>query len=172
MTQPISAIALPRSVQGREIPPWLADFYRAYVMRDADLLAAILDDEVEWFLTGPVDQFDYYGRRNGKAEAIEVVTRIMPCFFRISDFEIEHLVIQGERVATYWQLRARQRDTGRSICFRGVHFLRFREGKLVAFRSIADTFDVAEQVVGHPIDVNKRIEPVSLAPGEDELLRL
>ena len=80
--------------------------------------------------------------------------------------------MQGERVATYMHVRARQRDTGRSICFRGAHFLRFRDGKLVAFRSIADTFDVAEQVVGHPIDVNTRIEPVSLVPEEDELLTL
>jgi ketosteroid isomerase-like protein len=172
MTPAISAAALPQSVDGRDIPAWLAEFYRAYVTRDAHLLAAILDDDVEWLLTGPVDQFDYYGRRHGKAEAIEVITRIMPCFFRISDFEIQHLVLQGERVATYLQVRACQRETGRSICFRGAHFLRFRAGKLVSFRSIADTFDVAEQVVGHPIDVNTRIEPVPLVPGEDELLTL
>ena len=67
-------------------------------------------------------------------------------------------------------VRARQRDTGRSLCFRGAHFLRFRDGKLVAFRSIADTFDVAQQVVGHPIDVTKPIEHVPLVPEEDALL--
>lgn len=127
---------------------------------------------MEWLITGPVDQFDYYGRRQGKAETIEVITRIMPCFFRIDDFEFEHLAIQGERAATYWQVHARQRETGREIRFRGMHFMRFRNGKLVSFRSIADTFDVAEQVVGHPIDVTKRVERVPLVPEEDVLLVL
>jgi ketosteroid isomerase-like protein len=172
MTPAISAIALPPFVQGREIPPWLAEFYRAYVTRDAHLLDAILDDEVEWLITGPVDQFDYYGRRHGKAETIEVITRIMPCFFQISDFEFQHLLMQGERVATYWHVRARQRETGRTICFRGAHFMRFRAGKLLSFRSITDTFDVAEQVVGHPIDVNSPIEQVALVPEDDALLSL
>jgi ketosteroid isomerase-like protein len=168
----ISAAGLPDSAPGRDIPAFLSAFYRAYLTRDRDLLDAILDDEVEWLLTGPAEQFDYYGCRHGKAEAIEVITRIMPCFFHITDFEFENLLLQGERVATYGRVRARQRDTGRSICFRGTHFLRFRGGKLIAFRSIADTFDVAEQVVGHPIDVNQRIESVPLVPEEDELLTL
>jgi ketosteroid isomerase-like protein len=172
MSGPISASALPQSENGRELPPWIADFYRAYLTRDPDLLDAILDDGVEWRLTGPAEQFDIYGARRGKQAAIELITRIMPCFFSITDFEFEHLVVQGESVAAYGQVRARQRDTGRSLCFRGAHFLRFRNGKLIAFRSIADTFDVVEQVVGHPIDINKPVERVSLVPEEDALLIL
>lgn len=171
MTSPISAIGLPHSAPGRDLPPFVAAFYRAYLARDADRLDAILDDDVDWLLCGPAEQFDLYGYRRGKAAAIEVVTRIMPCFFHLTDFEIEHLVVQGDRVAAYGNVRARQRDTGRSLCFRGAHFLRFRGGRLVSFHGIADTFDAAEQVVGHPIDVNKRIERVPLVP-EDELLSL
>ncbi|MGD9924181.1 MAG: nuclear transport factor 2 family protein [Pseudorhodoplanes sp.] len=172
MSAVVSAAAFPDRLHGRDVPPWLVAFYRAYLKRDAGLLDAILDDNVEWLLAGPAEQFDLYGCRQGKAAAIELVTRIMPCFFHMTDFEIEHLVVQGERVAAYGHVRARQRDTGRSLCFRGAHFLRFRDGRLVAFRSIADTFDVAEQVVGHPIDVNRRIETASLVPEEDELLSL
>jgi ketosteroid isomerase-like protein len=172
MTELMSARALPVSARGRDLPPFVADFYRAYLSRDHDLLDAILDDGVEWLLAGPADQFDLYGYRRGKAAVIELVIRIMPCFFHMADFEIEHLVVQGDRVASYGHVRARQRDTGRSLCFRGAHFLRFRDGKLIAFRGIADTFDAAEQVVGHPIDVNKRIERVALVPEEDALLSL
>lgn len=172
MTAIVSAIALPERLHGRDVPPCLATFYRAYVTRNTELLDAILDDNVEWLLAGPAEQFDLYGCRHGKAAAIELVTRIMPCFFHMTDFEIEHLVVQGDRVAAYGVVRARQRDTGRSLRFRGAHFLRFRNGRLIAFRSIADTFDVAEQVVGHPIDVNRRVEHVPLVPEEDELLTL
>lgn len=172
MSNSISAIGLPQSAGDRDVPSCVASFYRAYITRDPNLLDAILDDDVEWILTGPAEQFDIYGSRRGKQAAVELVTCIMPCFFRIIDFEIEHLLVQGEHVAAYGQVRARQRDTGRSLCFRGAHFMRFRNGKLLVFRSIADTFDVVQQVVGHPIDVTKPIEHVSLVPEEDELLTL
>ena len=72
----------------------------------------------------------------------------------------------------FGQVRARQRETGRSLCFRSAHFLRFRNGKLTVFRSIADTFDVVQQVVGHPIDVTKPIEHVPLVPEQDEVVSL
>ena len=56
--QLISAAGLPDSAPGRDIPAFLSAFYRAYLTRDRDLLDAILDDEVEWLLTGPAEQFD------------------------------------------------------------------------------------------------------------------
>lgn len=172
MTETISALALPESMNGRHLPPWIAAFYRAYLTHDEASLNAILHDRVEWVLTGPAEQFDIYGRRRGKQEAIELITRIMPCFIQFVDFEIEHLVVNGDRVAAYGQIRGRQRETGRALCFRGAHFLRFENGKLIAFRAMADTFDIAEQVVGHPIDINKRVERVPLVPEEDVLLGL
>jgi ketosteroid isomerase-like protein len=172
MTDPISALRLPESAHGRDLPPWVAAFYRAYLTRDERLLADILHDNVEWLLTGPADQFDIYGRRRGKQDAIELITRVMPSFFRILDFEIERLLVNGERVAAYGQIRARQRETGRALCFRGAHFLRFKDRKLIAFRSMSDTFDLVEQLLGHPIDINKRIERVSLVPEDDALLSL
>ena len=93
---------------------------------------------------------------------IELVTRTMPRYLDLSDFEIEHLVVHGDRAALYGRLRALQRETGRSICYRGAHFLRVRDGKLVSYRGIADTFDAAQQVLGHSIDVSNRMDRVEL----------
>jgi ketosteroid isomerase-like protein len=168
----ISAIGLPQSAGARDLPPWIAAFYRAYLTRDPALLDAILDDDVEWILTGPAEQFDLYGSRRGNQAALELVTRIMPCFYTITDFEIERLLVEGDRVAAYGSIRAVQRETGRSLCFRAAQFLRFRSGKVVAFRGIADTFDMAEQVLGRPIDVTNPVEHVALVPEQDELLSL
>jgi ketosteroid isomerase-like protein len=165
-----SALALPKSAPGRDLPAWIPAFYRAYLSRDADLLDAILHDDVEWRLTGPAEQFDLYGLRRGKPAVIEVITRIMPCYFCMLDFEFEHLLVQGDRVAAYGLIRGRQRETRRSICFRGAHFLQFRDGKLMSFRGVADTFDAVEQVVGHPVDITKAIEHVPLAPEDDVML--
>ncbi len=142
-------------------------FYEAYRTRELALLEAIIHDEIDWLLAGPVDQFDFYGVRHGKAEVIEVITRIIPCYFQITGFEPEQLLIQQTRAAVQGRVRARQRDTGRSIRYGFAHFLRFERGKLISMRGVGDTFDFAEQVVGHPIDVNREMENVPLAP-EDE----
>lgn len=142
-------------------------FYAAYRSRDLELLDAILDDRVEWFLAGPADHFDFYGARHGKEAVIEVITRVTPCYFHVTDFEFDQTLIDGERVATRGRIRARQRDTGRSIRYGFAHFLRFERGKLVSLRGVANTFDVAEQVVGHSIDVNRVMECVSLSPEDD-----
>jgi ketosteroid isomerase-like protein len=172
MTEAISALGLPDSARGRELPPWIAVFYRAYLTRNEALLQDILHDDVEWLLTGPADYLDLYGRRRGKQETIELITRILPCFSQMIDFEIEHLLVSGDRVAADGLFRLRQRETGRPLCFRAAHFMRFADGKLLTFRSIVDTFDVIEQVVGHPIDVSKRIERIGLVPDDDVLLTL
>ena len=142
-------------------------FYEAYRSRDLTLLDAVIHSDVDWLLAGPADHFDFYGARHGKAEVIEVITRIIPCYFHITDFELEHILVQGERVAVQGRIRARQRDTGRSIRYGYAHFLRFEQGKLISLRGVGDTFDAAEQVVGHTIDVNRVMESVPLAP-EDE----
>lgn len=145
----------------------IAAFYAAYRSRDLELLNAILDDRIEWFLAGPAEFFDFYGARHGKEAVIEMIARVMPCYFHVTDFEFDQTLIDGERVATRGRIRARQRDTGRSIRYGFAHFLRFEGGKLVSLRGVGDTFDVAEQVVGHPIDVNRAMECVSPEPEDD-----
>ena len=41
-------------------------FYLAYVSRDPARMAAFLDDDVQWLVTGPVDLLEYCGLRRGK----------------------------------------------------------------------------------------------------------
>ena len=41
-----------------------------------------------------------------------------------------------------------QRATKRTLTFRTVNFLRFRDGRLVEFREFTDTFDVVERALG------------------------
>lgn len=155
------------SETGRAMPPYAAEFYDAYVARDADRIAAALHDEIRWQISGPSEQFDFYGPRRGKAEVIELMVRILPCYFLIAGFDFEHVLVQGGRIATYGQVSARQRDTGRLIRFRFAHYLHFVDGKLIDYRAIADTFDTAQQLVGHSIDVNQEMASAPLAPADD-----
>jgi ketosteroid isomerase-like protein len=167
MFEDASAIRSGIDAGGNAMPPFVAAYYDAYLSRDPERIAAVLHDQVVWSVTGPSDQFDFFGPRRGKEEVIEVMVRIIPCFFRISSFEFEHVLVQGDRVATYGQMRSHQRDTGRAIRFRFTHFLRFLDGKLITSRAIADTFDAAEQLVGHPIDVSKEMQSAPLVPEDD-----
>jgi hypothetical protein len=44
----------------------------------------------------------------------------------------------------------------RKISYRVAHFIRFRDQKVSEFCSIIDSFDAAEQVLGHAIDTSQR----------------
>jgi hypothetical protein len=43
-------------------------------------------------------------------------------------------------------------ETDRVVSYRCAQLLRFRDNKLVEFRALIDSFDAAEQMLGHPFD--------------------
>jgi ketosteroid isomerase-like protein len=141
----------------RIAPPWLSAFYEAYVSRDPDLIGAVLDDEVTWLLAGPAERVDFFGMRRGKDEVIELITRIIPCYQKLMGFEIDQLLIQDEHVAFLGRVCAKQRESGRMIRFACAHFMRFRDGKLVSMRALADSFDALEQLMGYRFAVTSDI---------------
>jgi ketosteroid isomerase-like protein len=154
-------------VSGAALPPHAAEFYDAYVARDAARLRAVLYDRVRFQITGPSDQFDFYGSRCGRDEVIELMVKILPCHFRVLQFDFEHVLVAGGRVATYGQVRARQRETGRPISYPFAHFLHFIGDQLADYRAIADTFATAQQLVGHPIDINREMRRAPPVRNED-----
>ena len=100
--------------------------------------------------------------RRGKAEVIELITRIIPCFQQVTGFEIEQLLVQGDRAASFGRVRSLQRETNRQIRFAYAHFMRFQDGKLISMRALADSFDAVEQLMGYPISV---VSEANLVPG-------
>lgn len=51
-------------------------FHRAMNERQTDQLEAILDDNVDWAIYGPIDMFAFLGPRHGKRAVIDVVREI------------------------------------------------------------------------------------------------
>jgi hypothetical protein len=131
-------------------------FYAAYAARDIAAIAEFLDDDVIWTIAGPVDHLPYCGVRHGKAAVIHMIETLVPELFRIRSFAGESLVVDGNRVASLNKLTGTRRDDGRVISYRAAQFLLFRNGKIVEFYSIIDSYDAVEQVTGH-----------SIAPGGD-----
>ena len=126
-------------------------FYHAYAERDIDRVVPFIDDDIEWTISGPVDVLPFCGKRRGKAAVLDLMRRVVPEVFTIYNFVIDTMVIDGDRVATFNRLSARAGGDGRVISYQLAHFMRFRAGKVVENLSLIDSFDAAEQVLGHSL---------------------
>lgn len=126
-------------------------FYAAYAARDIERTAAFIDDDVHWTVSGPVDLLVFCGERRGKAAVLDMMRRQVAEVFDVYSFVTDTMLIEADRVATFNRLSARMGEDGRVISYRLAHFLRFRDGKVVENLSLIDSFDAAEQVLGHPL---------------------
>jgi ketosteroid isomerase-like protein len=130
-------------------------FYQAYVSLDPARVEPFLDEHVDWMISGPVDVLAYCGQRHGKRAVLEVFETLFPNAFKVTGFEPQALVIDDDRAALLFILSGVTFDRARKISYRVAHFLRFRDEKLVEFRSIIDSLDAAEQVLGYAINLSQ-----------------
>jgi ketosteroid isomerase-like protein len=126
-------------------------FYRAYVTRDAEQIGAWLDDDVEWIVAGPVEVMHVCGYWRGKAAVIERFATQIPKVIRFKGLEIESLLVDGDNSAMFGRVSCVHIASGRSICHRVAHLVRYRNDKVISHRVINDSLDAAEQYVGHHI---------------------
>jgi ketosteroid isomerase-like protein len=126
-------------------------FYRAYGAQDLKGTAGFLADDVEWTISGPIDVLQFCGTHRGKAAVLHMMERVVPQVFDTVKFELITMVVDGDRAAALNRLTARHKGDARVISYRVAHFLRFRDGKIVGNLSLIDSFDAAEQVLGHPL---------------------
>jgi ketosteroid isomerase-like protein len=133
-------------------------FYKAYSEHDTDAVAQFLDDDVQWTISGPVDILPFCGTCRGKAAVLDLIGRQVPEVLRVTSIKHDMVLVDGDRVATLNRLWARRADHGRVISYRLAHFMRFRDGKVAEHLSLIDSFDAAEQVLGHPLDVHDEIK--------------
>jgi len=129
-------------------------YYQAFASRDPAAIAPFIDDDARWVIAGPIDLLRFCGERRGKAAIMDLFETVIPEVLQVTGFVPEIMLVDGDRAATFSRLTARQHATGRSISYCCTHFLRFRADKVVECRSIIDSFDAAEQVLGHAIDLS------------------
>jgi ketosteroid isomerase-like protein len=129
-------------------------FYTAYATRDAPALSALLHDDVVWTISGPVEILSYCGTHRGKATVLDLIIRVVPSMFRVISYVPEAMLVEGERVAMLNRRSAQSKADGKVISYRVANFMRFRDDKLVENLSLLDSFDAAEQVLGHPLTLH------------------
>jgi len=145
------------------------EFFEARLSREPERIAPFLHDDVHWSIWGPVDLLHFCGERHGKQTVIDYVVQEVPSLLKVTEMNFDEILIDGDRAATFMRLSAIHAGTGRTVSYRCAQFLRFRDGKLIEFRALIDSFDAAEQVLGHAINTSLTDAPLSLAAGGDRV---
>lgn len=121
----------------------------------------MLDDDVEWIVSGPTEVMQVCGSWRGKGAVTDWFANHVPQIIAFVSFETERLLVDGECSAMFGRINVRHRPSGRMISHRVAHLVRYRDGKVVSFRCLNDSLDAAEQYIGHPIPLTADAPPVA-----------
>ena len=72
--------------------------HRAINEREPDDLEALIDDDVDWAVYGPVDMFPFLGARHGKAAVLEVCRQVADNV-RVQRFDRESIMLGVDSAA-------------------------------------------------------------------------
>jgi ketosteroid isomerase-like protein len=128
--------------------------HRAINERQHDDLEAVIDDDVDWAIYGPVDMFPFFGARRGKPAVLEVVRQIADNV-RIHRSDRETIMLGVDSASSMLRYSLTSLDSNKPISLRVAHFAQFRAGQLTSIRVLVDTFDLVEQALGRPIHLPK-----------------
>ena len=124
--------------------------HRAINDRQHEDIEALIDEDVDCTIYGPVDMFPFFGARHGKAAVLEVIRQIADNI-RVHRFDREQIMLGTESAASMMRYSLTLLDANKPISLRLALFAQFKAGKLVSIRILIDTFDLVEQALGHPI---------------------
>jgi ketosteroid isomerase-like protein len=130
--------------------------HRALNDRQPEDLAALLDEDVEWTIYGPIDMFPFLGGRRGKPAVLEVVRQIADNF-RIHRFDRESIMLGVDSAASMLRYTLTALDSNKPISLRLAHFAQFKAGRLLNIRVLIDSFDLVEQALGRSIHLPKMV---------------
>jgi ketosteroid isomerase-like protein len=130
----------------------VTDLYSAYAGGDGERMAALIADDVDFIIYGPVQVFPFAGHHQGKDAALEALGRIAEDYL-LESYVPQVTVIDGDRAAVMSDVAFKQRSSGRTLRFHIADFLRFRDGRLVEFREFMNTFDVVQQALNRLLPI-------------------
>jgi ketosteroid isomerase-like protein len=128
--------------------------HRAINERQPQDLEALIDDDVDWAIYGPIDMFPFLGARRGKEAVLEVVRQIADNI-RVHRFDRETVMLGVDSAASMLRYSLTLLDSSKPISLRLAHFAQFKAGRLSSIRVLVDTIDLVEQALGRPIHLPK-----------------
>jgi hypothetical protein len=124
--------------------------HRAINEHQSEDLEALIDDDVDWAVYGPIDMFPFLGARHGKEAVLEVCRQVAENV-RVQRFDRESVMLGVDSAASMMRYSLTALDSNRPISLRLAQFAQFKAGRLMSMRVVVDTFDLVEQVMGRPI---------------------
>jgi ketosteroid isomerase-like protein len=124
--------------------------HRAINDRQTADLEALIDEEVDWAIYGPIDMFPFLGARKGKAAVLDVCRQIANNV-RIHRFDRESIMLGVDSAASMMRYSLTALNSNKPISLRLAQFAQFKAGRLISIRVLVDTFDLVEQALGRPI---------------------
>ena len=124
--------------------------HRAINERRFEDVEALIDDDVDWAVYGPIDMFPFLGARRGREAVIEVIRQIAHNI-RVHRFDRETIMLGVDSAASMLRYSLTALDSNKPISLRIALFAQFKAGKLFNIRVLVDTFDLVEQALGRPI---------------------
>ena len=128
--------------------------HRAINDRHFEDIEALIDEDVDWAVYGPIDMFPFLGARRGKAAVLEVIRQIAETV-KVRRFEREHVMLGPDSAASMLRFSLTTLNSNKPISVRVAHFAQFKAGRLRSIRVVVDTFDLVEQALGRAIHLPK-----------------
>jgi ketosteroid isomerase-like protein len=123
-------------------------FYSALTRRDVSAPTALIDDDINWSVSGQVDLLPFCGEHRGKEAVLDVIINHVLSVLPTRDFIPHVKLVDGDRAAILGRLHGTHFLDGRAINYRVTHFVKSRNGRPVKYLSVLDSFDAAEQMLG------------------------
>src|SRR5271156_3895761 len=73
--------------------------HRAINDRQCEDLEALIDEDIDWAIYGPIDMFPFFGARHGKAAVLEVIRQVAENI-RVHRFDRESIMLGTESAAS------------------------------------------------------------------------
>jgi ketosteroid isomerase-like protein len=124
--------------------------HRAINDRQLEDLEAVIDEDIDWAIYGPIDMFPFLGARRGKEAVIEVIRQIAENV-RVHRFERESVMLGVDSASSMLRYSLTALDSNKPISLRVAHFAQFKAGRLRSIRVLLDSFDLVEQMLGREI---------------------
>ena len=124
--------------------------HRAINDRHFAEIEALIDEDVDWAVYGPIDMFPFLGARQGKAAVLHVIRQIADNF-QVRRFERESIMLGVDSASSMLRYSLTALDSDKPISLRVAQFAQFRADRLVNMRVLIDTFDLVEQALGRAI---------------------
>src|ERR1700688_668343 len=113
--------------------------HRAINERQHQDIEALIDEDVEGPIYGPIDMFPFLGARRGKPAVLEVLRQIADTI-RVHRFDRETLMLGVDSAASMLRYSLTLLDSNKPISLRVAHFAQFKAGRLAAFAVSSLTF--------------------------------